>query len=633
MPPGFDVEDAGVELWLPLALDPANPGGRGNHYLYLVGRLKEGTSLGRARQELSGMLARWREEFPDTHVPSPDRHALVIQPLKEDLVGASRPAMLVLAGAVGLVLLIACANVANLLLARAEARQREVAVRTALGAGRGRLLAQFLTESVVLSLAGGALGLALAIVGVNAVLAANPDSVVRVDRVALDGRILAFTLLVSLATGLVFGLAPALHVRARSFFASLREGARSTAGRGRRLFRSGLVVAEVALAALLVVGAGLLLRSFWALQRVETGFDPRGVLTFQLALPEPIYPKPEDAEGFYQRLAAGLTALPGVEAVATMTDLPPKRDVDANDTEFEGVPGPPEGPIQNVDYYQFISPGYFEAMRIPVVKGRAFVGADATSETAVAVVSRRLAQVFWPDQDPIGKRLRPDFGPEIPWFSVVGVVGDVKEGGLNRPAGTELYLLADQLLVRRLGFGLRTRNLVVRTAGDPLALASSVRAEVRRLDPALPVAGLQPLARVVRNSLGGSRFLALLVGVFGAAALMLAAVGTYGVLSYAVEERRHEMGVRLALGAAGGAVLGLVLRQGMRLAGAGLAAGLVGALALRRVIASVLFETAPTDPVTFGGVAALLAGVALFACWLPARRAMRVDPMVTLRSE
>jgi predicted permease len=381
---------------------------------------------------------------------------------------------------------------------------------------------QFLTESVVLALAGGALGLGLAVAGVNAVLAANPASVVRVERIGLDGRILAFTLAVALATGLAFGLAPALHARARAFFDSLKEGARATAGRGRRLFRACLVVAEVALAAVLVVGAGLLLRSFLTLQRVDAGFDPEGVLTFQVSLPEPAYPGATDVEGFWGRLLAGLGSLPGVEAVAAMSGLPPKRDVNANDTEFEGVPEPPAGPPHNVDYYQFATAGYFEAMKIPLASGRFFTAADAGSTELVVVVSQRLAQVFWPGGEPLGKRLRPYFGDDPPWLTVVGVAGDVKQGGLNRPSGTELYFHAAQVH-RRFGFPLRTMNLVLRTDGDPLALAGAAQAEVRRLDPALPVANLQPLSRVVGNSMAGSRFLTLLVGVFGALALVLAA--------------------------------------------------------------------------------------------------------------
>jgi putative ABC transport system permease protein len=631
MPAGFDVADSHVEVWEPLALDPADPGGRGSHYLYLIGRLKAGVTLAQARLELAGLLNRWAEEFPDTHVPRPERHPLIYLSLLDDLVGAARPAMLLLAGAVGLVLLIACANVANLLLARAESRQREVAVRTALGAARGRLVRQFLAESVLLALVGGAVGVVLAVWGVNAVLAANPEGVVRVEHIGLDGKVLAFTFAVALATGLLFGLAPALHARSRTFFNPLREGGRATVGRRRRLFRAALVVAEVALAAVLVIGAGLLLKSFWTLGHVDPGFEPAGALTLQLSLPESSYPEAADTYGFFQRLLAGLGSLPGVAEASAMTGLPPLRDVNANDTEFEGVPGPPDGPPQNVDYYQFVNLGYFRTMGVPLVRGRAFRTEDVGG-APVAVVDQRLAQVFWPDSDPIGKRLRPPYGDDTPWFTVVGVARDVKQGGLDRPAGTELYFLSDQV-EKAFSYPLRTRNVVVRTAGDPLALSGAVREEVRRLDPALPIAGLQTLEQAVSGSITGSRFLALLVGIFALLALTLAAVGTYGVLSYSVEERRHEVGVRMALGARAGGVLRLILGQGLALVCLGLVLGLAGSWALHRLLASVLFAVAPSDPATLAVVTALLLAVALAACLVPARRATRVDPVISLRAE
>ncbi len=632
MPASFDVEDARVEAWVPLALDPANPGGRGSHYLYLIGRLRPGVSVAQAKEELAGLVRRWRDDLPDTHVPSPENHPLVLQPLKEDLVGAARPKMLLLAGAVCLVLLIACANVANLLLARAEARQREVAVRTALGAGRGRLARQFLTESVLLSLAGGALGVVVAVWGVNAVLAGNPGSVVRVSSVGLDLPLLAYTLAVAIATGLLFGLAPALHARARTFFVSLKAGTRSTAGRGRRLFRAGLVVAEVALAFVLVIGAGLLLKSFWTLQQVDPGFEPKGALTFQLSLPQSSYADGVATRAFYDRLLENLRALPGVEAAAAMSGLPPVRDMDANDTNFEGVPGPPDGPIQNVDYYQFASQQYFETMKIRLLSGRVLERQDAQSTTPVVVVNQRLAQVFWPGENPLGKRLQPEFSDDTPWFTVVGVVADVKQGGIQRPAGTEIYLSAEQSQAL-VGFSLRTRNVVVRTQGDPLQLAAAARAEVAKLDPTLPVADLQTLENAVADSVSDPRLLTLLVAVFGAVALLLAAVGTYGVLSYSVEERRHEVGVRMALGSRPGGVFKLVISRGLALVACGLALGLAGAFAARKLIGTVLFEVAPTDPATYAAVAGLLLAVAFVACFIPAHRATRVDPAVTLKSE
>jgi putative ABC transport system permease protein len=634
LPPGFDVEDAGVELWLPLAIDPANPGGRGSHYLYLLGRLAPGVSLTQARHELTALLTRWEEEFPDDHRPNPEGHALRIDPLKEDRVGEARPALMLLLGAVGLVLLIACANVANLLLARAEARQREIAVRTALGASGARLLRQFLTESLLLAFVGALVGLAFAQGALELLLAANPGSLPRMAEIGLDARVLAFTLAVALATGVLFGLVPALHARTRAFFHALKEGGgRSSAGVGRQTFRRALVVAEVALAAVLVVGAGLLLKSFWTLTRVDPGFEPRGVLGFQLSVPSATYPEPEQVNALYERLLERLAALPGAESAAAMTGLPPSRSVNANSTEFESVPEDPDGPPHNVDYYQFVSEGYFETMKIPRVSGRVFESTDAAGGAPVVVVNRTLARTFWGDVDPVGQRLRRGwFGDDELWCTIVGVVEDVKQGGLDQEAGTELYFL-DRQVPATVGQSPRTRWVVVRTAGDPLSLAPQVHAVVRELAPSLPVARLQPLEQVVSDSLARSRFLSLLVALFGLLALALAAVGTYGVLSWAVEQRRFEMGVRMALGARAQSLLMLVLGQGLRLVGVGLAVGLVLAVASRRVVASLLFGVEATDPATLASVGAVLLAVALVACLIPALRAMRVDPVTALRSE
>jgi predicted permease len=635
MPPSFDIGSQRIELWAPLALDPASPGNRGGHFLYLVGRLKPEATLASARSDLDGLIARWQKEFPQNHAPHPENHRLVIKPLLEDLVGDIRPRVVMLAVAVGLVLLIACLNVANLLLARAEGRQREIAIRTALGAARGRLLRQFLTESVLLSLCGGVLGLLLAVWGVKAIVALNAESIPRVDAIGVDARTMAFTLGVSLLTGLLFGLAPALHVRGAAFFSSLKEGtARSTAGVISQWFRRALVVVEITLATLLVIGAGLLLKSFVMLQQVQPGFTPGGVLTFRVALPDATYPEDPKVIAFWRDLTVRLAALPGVEGAAAMTGLPPKRDVNANDTEFEGVPGPPDGPIQNVDYWQFVTRDYFQTMKIPLIEGRLFQPADAAGSPGVVIVNQALARIFWPNQSPIGKRLRgpgPDDNPP-PWLTVIGVVADVKNGGLDQKTGTELYFLQDQT-AETVGFSADTMNVVVRTGRDPLALASMVRQEVARMDPALPLAGLRPLDRVLFEAMASPRLLMVLVMLFAAVALALAAIGTYGVLSYSVEQRTREIGIRMALGAQVGQVLRMILSQGAVLVGLGLALGVLGALALQKVLASLLFGVAPTDPLIFGLVVVLLALVSLLACWWPARRAARVDPLVALRYE
>jgi predicted permease len=632
MPPGFDVDDAGVEIWAPLALDPADPGGRGSHFLELIGRLAPGVSEAAARQALQALVGRWEEELPDQHHPNLEGHPLGLAPLQEEIVGEARPAMLLLLGAVGLVLLIACVNVANLLLARAESRRREIAVRSALGAGRGRLARQFLTESVILSLAGGVLGLGLALAGVRALLAAFPGAVPRAAEVGIDLRVLAFTLAVSIATGILFGLAPAFHARGRGASA-LAEGGRTTAGRGRQLFRALLVGSEVALATVLVLAAGLLLRSFQTLLAVDAGFEPRGVLAMQVSLPEATYPEPQAVVAFYERLIERAAALPGVESAAAMTGLPPSRQVNANDTELEGVPEVEGGPPHNVDFYQVVTPGYFETLRIPIRSGRAFTE-DDVGGAPVVVVNETMAATFWPGEDPVGRRLRRGwFGDEEPWFTIVGVAADVRQGGLDQPAGTELYFLHPQALaIPAAAAGTpRTLYVVARTGGDPLALAAPIRAEIHRLDPALPVAAVKPLEEVVRGSLMRQRLLAGLVGLFGLVALVLAAVGTYGVLSYGVEQRRHEIGVRLALGAGRRGILGLVVGRGMRPVIAGLAAGALLALAAGRLVAGLLYGIEPTDPLTFAAVAGVLALVSLAACLLPGRRATRVDPLVALR--
>ena len=637
MPPGFTLGNERIEAWVPLALDPAKPGNHGNHYLYLVGRLKPDVSLSQARQEMSGLVARWKKEVPKSHTPDPQRHPMIIQPLLDDLVGAIRPKIQLLLGAVGLVLLIACVNVANLLLARAEARQKEVSVRTALGAPRSRLVRQFLTESVVLALLGGALGLVLAFLGVKAIVAANLDSIPRVDEIHLDGRSVLFTLAVSMLTGLLFGLAPALHARAGTFLASLREGGqRTTAGASRQWLRRVLVVVEIAFAATLVIGGGLLIRSFWLLQQVNPGFEPAGVLSLQVSLPRSTYSKPEQVLGFYQRLLDQVSHLPGVASAAAVSGLPPNRPVDANDIELESIPQTPDGPIQNADYWQFVTRDYFKTLGIRIVEGRAFQPVDARGSTGVVVINQAMAKLFWPGKSPLGQRLRAPSGPPpsepLPWLTIVGVAADVKQGGLDHKTGTEIYFLNDQAQ-ETVGGTPRTMYLVAKTARDPMSLADGVRSEVRRLDPTLPVAEVRPMTQVVYASVAQPRFVASLVLIFAVVALTLAAVGTYGVLAYMVELRTQEIGVRMALGAQAVQVLQMVLAQGAWLVGAGLFLGVAGALALRRALASVLFGVAPTDPGIFATVLLVLSLVGLLACYLPAQRAMRVNPLVALRRD
>jgi predicted permease len=628
MPEGFDIQDAGVDVWQPASIGP-NPTNRGSHYLRLVARLARGVTFDQAQSELQTLVASWRSVIPEGHVPTPDRHPIRMESLQNKMTGGVETALWLLLGAVGLVLLIAVANVGNLLLAKSEGRRREVAVRIAIGAGRARLVRQFLTESLVLAVIGGAAGLGLGFVGLRVLLARSPDSIPRAGEITLDGRVVLFTLGVSLLAGLIFGLAPLLHLSTRSMAATLKESAlRTTAGAARQRLRRGLVVSEMALAAVLVIGAGLLLRSLDALQHVDPGFDAHGLLTFQLYLPPAHYPDATAASSFYATLLDRLRALPGVQAAAAMSGLPPLRDLNANDTEFEGLAPSRDRPF-NVDYYQTIQGDYFHTMGIPVVEGRPFQLGDDASGTPVTLVNETLAKMYYPDQSPIGRRIRP--GGASFWLTIVGVVKDVKQGGLSEPTGTELYFNNPQ--VAGANIAQRTMNVVVRTSRAPLALSTEVRGAVRELDPSLPLAQLQTMEQNIAQTIRRPKFVTLLLGTFAVLALALAAVGTYGVLSYMVAERGHEIGIRMAMGAQSGDVLRMVLRSGLGLAGAGLLLGLVGAIGLTRLMRSLLFGVSPTDTPTLLLAPVVLGAVAVAACIVPAQRATRVDPVTALREE
>jgi len=626
MPPRFDVDDNGVQLWRPLQIDPQDPGSQFSHYLYAIGRLRGGVTQQQAQAELDVLVAGWQETYPDAHI-RPDGHEIQFEPLANQVVGDVRPALLTLLGAVGFVLLIACANVANLLLARAESRQKEIGVRTALGAGRGRLLRQFVTESTLLALLGGVVGLLAGRWAVGVLLATSAGSIPRLNEIGLDVSVLAFTLAISLLTGLLFGLAPLLHLTAGNVTAALREG-RATAGSARYRLRKLLVVGEIALAVVLVVGAGLMLRSFAALQNVDTGFEHDGLLTFRLFLPPSAYDSPPAQMSFYGELKARLLEIPGVEAATMMTGLPPIRRLNANTMQFEGITFSDEGPPSEVDYFQFVMDDYLTTMGIPLLEGRMLTASDSESALPAVVVNRRMADMYWPE-GALGKRLRQ--GSDAPWMTVVGVVGDVKNGGMDQNAGTELYFYAPQAAA--LGFGQPTMNVVLRTGVAPSSVSEPARRAVWSLDSTLPLTNLQPMDEAVFGSMARPRFLTLLLGAFGSLALVLAAVGTYGVMSYFVAERRREMGIRMALGAESGGVLRLVLGQSLRIAGLGLVLGIGAALGLSRFVEAWLFGVSAFDTVTFVTVPAVLAAVAIAACLVPALRATRVDPIVVLKAE
>ncbi|RPJ61435.1 MAG: ABC transporter permease [Acidobacteria bacterium] len=642
MPASFDLMDNRVEVWLPLQLAPAFRQFREIHFLNVLGRLKDEVTAEQAEAELASLVATWGERAGVSgHVFTPGDHVMQMEPVQNEIVGSARRALWMLQAAVAFVLLIACANLANLLLARAETRRRELAVRAALGAGQRRLLAQFTAEGVVLSLVGGAIGLALAWAGVRALIVAYPNSLPRVADIAIDPAVLGFTLLVSVVTGVAFGLAPLLHSLNEAPSRLLSERATRGATSARHAVRRALVAAEVALAVVLVVGAGLMFRTVVNLMNVDAGFNRSRLVTFGVALPASTYPNFDQRLRLYQRLIDRFTAMPGIERVSAVAGLPPQREVNGLGTDIEGYAPPPGTPRNWVDYYQTVTTGYFEAMGIPIVAGRPFDEADRIG-APMAIVNEAFARRFWKDLDPIGRRVRPRFGEQTPWVTVIGVAKDVKQRGVDQPTGAELYFLLEQLPQifptisgPRLGHWGNdgSMNIVLRSALPMATLQPPIAAAVREADPSLPIIRLRPMDEVVTGSLRRPRMLMHLFGGFAALALLLAAIGTYGVLSYLVTERRREIGIRMALGAKREAVLRSVMAYGLKLTGIGLAAGLAGALALTRLMETLLFEVRPTDPATLVSVAAVITFVAIIACLVPAHRATRVDPIAALREE
>ena len=639
MPPGFDVEDNEIRIWTPARLDP-NATNRGSHFLYLVGRLREDVTLEQARADLTRLLSSWYERLggegegdrESTHVPSTEGHRLQLAPLHEEVVGGTRPAVLALLGAVGFVLLIACANVANVMLARSEARQREVAIRNSMGASRFRLVRMLLVESVLLALCGGALGVAVAHFGLRALLEASPDSLPRIDEITIDPVVLLFAVVVAVLTGLLFGIAPALHLRLRRVGGLLKEGGqRTSASGGTARLRRLLVVTELALAVGLVVGAGLMIRSLDYLLGVDAGFDPRGLTSFQVSLPSARYADSAAQTAFYEQLLPRLEGIPGVSGAAAINGLPPLRDVNANDMEFEGLMPSDDAPF-NIDYWQFVTDDAVETLGIRLLEGRSFGPGDDGQSNPVAVINKRAAETWWKGTSPLGRRLRPCCGDDVPWFTVVGVVHDVKQGGLDQEAGTEAFFSYRQV-GEKLGFTPRTMYVAVRSELEPEALSDALRREVWAIDPALPVAHVSSMEEVFGESIARARFLTLLLAIFGALALTLAAIGIYGVMSYTVAKRSQELGIRIALGADRPRVLRLVLAQGVAMTVVGLAVGVAAAWGLSRLLGSLLYGVGANDPVTYVVVLTLLFATALVASLLPALRATRVDPIGVLRSE
>ena len=632
-PPGETVP---TELWVPLQIDPAKPGARSSHFLSVLGRLRPGVSFPQAVSEMQGYVQHpVVRNGQGSHGFDARFHPVVLTGFQDDIVKSIRPAMMVLLGAVGFVLLIACVNVANLLLARAEARRREIAVRAAIGAGLGRLLQQFIVEGVLLSLTGAVFGVLLAYGGLRLLVATNAGSIPRVDEIGIDWSVLVFTLVLSLATGIVFGLAPLMHMRLGRLHDTLKTAAgRTTAAAAANRFRAALVTVELALALVLLIGSGLMVKAFWRLQQVNAGFNPDHVLTMRIALPRRSYANSASANGFWNSILARANALPGVTAASLATELPPQRQIDANDTDIEGFVPVPNGPIQNVDYWNFVSPEYFDAIGARLIEGRFLTRNDGVGAPPVVDINQSMARTFWPKESAIGHRIRIE-GMKGAWRTVVGVVADIKNAGIDRPTGTELFVptLQRSTIPDSTDNFTSTAYLVIRTKGDPMSAVGAVRAQVHALDNALPVSNVASMDDVMSANRARPRFLTLLLTLFSAVSLSLAALGIYGVISYLVAQRTNEIGIRMALGAQAGDVVRLIGATGLRLAVAGTVIGAVGALMLTRFLSGLLFGVSSMDPLTFVAMAATLGAVTLLACYVPARRASRVDPLVALRYE
>jgi putative ABC transport system permease protein len=646
---GSDLMDSHPEIWLPCTFTDSERRARNNHNLGLIGRLKAGATLATAQAELNALIETWAKRAgvaPGTghagHVFLPPAkgqtgHTLQMTPLTDQISGRVSRSIWMLQVAVGLVLLIACTNVANLLLARAGTQHRELALLIALGATRGRLVRKALSEALILSAAGGALGLLLARAVLGVLVRTYPASLPRIGDVTIDSRVMFASLALSLASGLLFGLASTIYPRSDAMAETLKSGSRVSSGMIRRHVRSALVIAETALAVIVVVGAGLLLRTVDNLNAVNGGFDRSHLVTFSITVP----PAGSDLLGrvrVYQMLIEHLRSIAGVRGATGMTSLPLEEPLSSLQTEIANRTSTSGPPIPAINHYQRVMSGFFETMSIPILEGRGFQSTDAASRGMVAVVNETLAKTYWAGQNPIGQRLRPysDDGGS-PWFTVVGVAKDVKLSGVDQPAGTQVYLLVDQLATDSprtwVAISPTSMQMVVRTTLPPASVSRAIVRAVHNIDASIPVAHLREMDAVFTESIQRPRLLAKLLAGFSVLALLLAAVGIYGVLAYLVAERRREIGIRMALGAGRSRVLSGIMKTGLRLTVAGVIAGTASAVLLNRLIASLLFGVGPTDARTFAAAIVAITLIAAVASSLPAWRALRVDPNAVLRSE
>jgi putative ABC transport system permease protein len=626
MPATFQFMDRTNELWTPMAFTVQQTQNYGGHSLAAVGQLKPGVTVDQARTEMVGIA----DKLATLHPEANTGWSVKISPMLEFMVRSIKPALLFLLGAVVFVLLIACANVANLLLGRATDRQKEIAIRTALGAGRWRIVRQLLTESVLLSLMGGLLGLLLAKWGLSVLLTFVPEDLPRMSDVSLDGRVLAFSAVITLLTGLIFGLIPALQTSKPNLNETMKEGGRGSTEGGRHQFiRNTLVVLEVASALVLLVGAGLMIKSFMRLQQVDIGFNPDKALAVSVPLPQTKYSKEDQQVAFFQQLLEKVRTLPGVETVGATSGVPLSREDFVLGFKIQGQPELPPEASQSTNYYS-ISADYFKAMGIPLLRGRVLNERDIKDSLPVAVINETMAKKIFPDEDPIGKRITFDTTSDKPdWYEIVGIVGDVKHYGLDRATTLQTYEPYTQQTLSNM-------TLIARTTGDPTSLSAAIRQEVLNLDKEQPISNISTLDKYVSTSTAQQQFSTQLFGVFAAVAMALACIGIYGVLSYSVTQRTHEIGIRLALGAQASDVLRMVIKQGLFLTIVGIVCGIGAAITLAKLLtdfSSLLFDVKATDPATFAVIAVALLCVALLACYIPARRATKVDPMVALRGE